>query len=210
VELNPELQRIQTMLQALLKRLTSFLSIKYLVLDGHFGNWPSAWMVRQNNLHLISKLRHDAGLYLPYAGPKPKRGSTPRLGEKIDYDHLPADYLVQSTIEDGLQTDIYQAKLWNQEFPLPLNVVIIYKTNLKTQVVAHVVLFSTDLELSFDKLIAYYKLRFQIEIVCTQMTKAGVFSTRAGWDNIAYFNFFIVNDHSVYQQFYQLPTLFEA
>jgi putative transposase len=163
VDLNPELKRIQSMLQALLKLLLTFLSLKYLVLAGHFGNWPAGWMVMQNNLHLISKLRHDAGLYLPYARPKPKRGPTSKFGEQIDYDHLPAEYRVQSSIEDGIQTEIYQAKLWNQEFPIPLNVVIIQKTILKTQKVAHVVLFSTDLELPFDKLIEYYKLRFQIE-----------------------------------------------
>lgn len=163
VVLNPELQRIHSLLQALLERLLTCLSLKYLVLDGHFGNWPAAWMVMQHQLHLVSKLRHDAGLYLPYAGPKPKRGPTPRLGEKIDYDHLPAQYLVQSSIEEGIQTDIYQAKLWNKEFPIPLNVVVIHKTSLKTQKVAQVVLFSTDLELLFDQLIEYYKLRFQIE-----------------------------------------------
>jgi hypothetical protein len=163
VDLNPELKRIQTMLQALLELITSFLSLTYVVLDGHFGNWPSAWMVMQNRLHLVSKLRHDAGLYLPYAGPKPRRGPTPKCGEKIDYDRLPTEYLVQSSIEDGTQTAIYQAKLWNKEFPIPLNVVIIHKTILKTQAVAHVVLFSTDLELPFDKLIEHYKLRFQIE-----------------------------------------------
>ena len=89
VELNPELKRIHSMLQALLKLIFTFLSLKYLVLDGHFGNWPAAWMVRQNQLHLVSKLRHDAGLYLPYVGPKPRRGPTPKWGVKIAYDHLP-------------------------------------------------------------------------------------------------------------------------
>jgi hypothetical protein len=163
VELNPELKRIQSMLQALLERVITFLSLKYLVLDGHFGNWPAAWMTIQNHLHLVSKLRHDAGLYLPYAGPKPKRGPTPKLGQKIDYDHLPDQYLVQSSTEEGIRTDIYPAKLWNKEFPIPLNVVIIHKTILKTQAVAHVVLFSTDLDLPFDRLMEYYKLRFQIE-----------------------------------------------
>ena len=90
------------------------------------------------------------------------RGSTPGC-QQIDYDHLPNEYLVQSSLEDGIRTDVYQAKLWNKEFPIPLNVVILHKTILKTQAVAHVVLFSTDLALSFDKLIEYYKLRFQIE-----------------------------------------------
>ena len=41
--------------------------------------------------------------------------------------------------------------------------VIIVKINLKTQAHAHVVLFSSDLDLAYDKLIDYYRLRFQIE-----------------------------------------------
>ena len=45
----------------------------------------------------------------------------------------------------------------------PLNVVILIKTNLETKAWAHVILFSSDLELAYDKLIDYYSLRFQIE-----------------------------------------------
>ena len=41
--------------------------------------------------------------------------------------------------------------------------VIIVKTNLSTQKRAHVVLFSSDLALAYDKLIDAYHLRFQIE-----------------------------------------------
>jgi hypothetical protein len=42
-------------------------------------------------------------------------------------------------------------------------VIIIVKTNLGTQSHAHVVLFSSDLTLSAEKIIAFYSLRFQIE-----------------------------------------------
>ena len=44
-----------------------------------------------------------------------------------------------------------------------LNVVVIIKKNLKTGKVAKVLLFSDDLNLPYDKLIDYYRLRFQIE-----------------------------------------------
>jgi putative transposase len=37
------------------------------------------------------------------------------------------------------------------------------KTNLKTNTRSHVILFSSDLDLEADKIIDYYKLRFQIE-----------------------------------------------
>jgi len=53
--------------------------------------------------------------------------------------------------------------MWHKLFPDLLNVVIIVKINLKTQARAHVVLFSSDLDLAYDKLIDYYRLRFQIE-----------------------------------------------
>ena len=44
-----------------------------------------------------------------------------------------------------------------------LNVVIFVKTNMKTGKTAHIILFCSDLELAYDKLIDYYQLRFQIE-----------------------------------------------
>jgi putative transposase len=46
---------------------------------------------------------------------------------------------------------------------MPLNVVILIKTNLETKTWAHVILFSSDLDLVYDKLIDFYCLRFQIE-----------------------------------------------
>jgi putative transposase len=51
----------------------------------------------------------------------------------------------------------------HKEFPQSLNVVIILKTKLDTGASARVILFSSDLQLAWDKLIDYYQLRFQIE-----------------------------------------------
>src|SRR5262249_549515 len=53
--------------------------------------------------------------------------------------------------------------LLHKEFPQPLNVVIIAKTNLRTQARAHVVLFSRALPMPYTPLVDYYGLRFQIE-----------------------------------------------
>ena len=44
-----------------------------------------------------------------------------------------------------------------------LNVVIIHKENTVTGKCAHIILFSTDVNLSWDKVVDYYRLRFQIE-----------------------------------------------
>lgn len=163
VTLNPELQRIQKMLQSLLHTIQDTIHLTYLVLDGHFGNHPAFHMVRQCHLHLISKLRHDAALHFAYAGPKPKRGPTPRLGEPLDVRKIPDQYLKETLIADGFETRTYQLQLLHADFPDPLNIVILLRINLTTGAWAHVILFSSDLTLSYDQLVDFYRLRFQIE-----------------------------------------------
>jgi len=163
VTFTPELVRIKAMLTALLQLITTVLSVTYLVLDGHFGNHNALHMARQCALHLISKLRCDAALYLPYTGPYAGRGPHRKYGRKVDYDNIPAQYLKETTVEGHIQTRLYQAQLLHKEFAQPLHVVIIAKTNLCTQARAHVVLFSSDLDLAYAPLVDDYGLRFHIE-----------------------------------------------
>ena len=163
VELKPYLIRIQTMLKKLLALLGVSLKVSYCVMDGAFGHNYALQMVRQCSLHLISKLRADAALYFPYAGPQKKVGARKKYGSKLDYAHIPDQYLKETTVLDGIQTNIYHMTMWHKLFPDQLNVVIIHKLNLKTQACAYVILFSSDLALAYDQLIDYYRLRFQIE-----------------------------------------------
>jgi hypothetical protein len=163
VELTPELLRIQSMVAALLKLITGVLSLTYLVLDGHFGNNNALQMARQSGLHLISKLRYDSALYFPYKGAYGGHGPHCKYGNKLDYRRILDEYLKETSVEKNIQTCIYQAELLHKEFSQSLNVVIMVKTNLQTGAWAHVVLFSSDLELSYDKIVDYYCLRFQIE-----------------------------------------------
>ena len=81
----------------------------------------------------------------------------------MDDDHLPAQYLKETTVERHIETRLYQMHVLHKEFAQPLNVVIIAKTNLRTQAHAHVVLFSSDLALAYAPLVDYDGLRFQIE-----------------------------------------------
>jgi hypothetical protein len=63
----------------------------------------------------------------------------------------------------SIQTRIYQAQMLHRDFAQALNVVIITESELKTGAFASVNLFSSDLELSYEKIIDFYSLRFQIE-----------------------------------------------
>lgn len=162
-ELSPELRRIQSLILALLGRIGAVLPLTYLVLDGHFGTAAALQMARACKLHLISKLRADSALYLPYDGPYAGRGPKRIYGDKLQPRSIPERYLCQRSIEKDIETRIYQLQARHKTFAQLLNVVCIVKTNLKTQAVAHILVFSSDLALAFDKLIDSYCLRFQLE-----------------------------------------------
>jgi putative transposase len=161
--LSPELQRILAQGQTVMNLIRDQLAVAYFVLDGHFGNAFATAMVRQMGLHILSKMPHNAELYLlPTAQEKADR---PRLkyGARLDYKHLSEELQVSSTTEDGYRTEIYQATCLHKHFAERINVVVIVRTHLPSGRVGHVVLFSSDLRLEALTLIDYYALRFQIE-----------------------------------------------
>src|SRR5712691_9929796 len=147
----PELSRLTAMLDALLHLIAGLIPLTYLVLDGHFGNHNALQMARQSHLHLISKLRYDAALYLPYTGPYAGRGPRRKYGRKVEAGNMPEQYLKETTVEGHIQTRLYQAQLLPKACVQPLHVVILAKTNLRTQAPAHVILFSSDLDLVWSK-----------------------------------------------------------
>src|SRR5258706_779028 len=162
-ELNPELTRIHTLLLTLLTRIGSLFGLTYLVLDGHFGTNAALQMALRCQLQLISKLRSDSALFLPYDGPYAGHGPHRIYGDKLNPRAIPERFVCQTRVGAGLETRIYQLQARHKSFAQALNVVLIVKTNLKTQAQAHIILFSSDLALPFATLIDYYCLRFQLE-----------------------------------------------
>ena len=163
VELSPHLIFVKTMISNVLRLIKGTIKLRYFVLDGAYGFNAAVQMVKQAGLEIISKLRINTELYFPYDGPYAGRGPRRKYGKRVDYNKIPNQYLKETTTEDGILTKSYQMTVWHKLFPQMLNVVVIHKTNLKTEATAHVILFSSDLDLGYDKIIDYYKLRFQIE-----------------------------------------------
>jgi putative transposase len=163
VELSPSLVFIQAQIVRLKHLVGDHLKLRYFLFDGELGHNDAMHMVRQVGMHLISKLRYDSALYLPYEGPYSGRGSRRKYGPKLDYHHLPSQPLKSTSVDQKIKTEIYQMSLRHKRFTDLLNVVIMVKTNLRTNKMAHVVLFSSDLTLGYETLIDYYRLRFQLE-----------------------------------------------
>ena len=164
VELSEPLQQMQVWLKDTLHLLNvAGIPITYFAFDGAFGNNSSLQMVQQCGLHLISKLRRDSALYFSYTGKQKKHGAKRKYGNKLDYSQIPDKYLFSIETVGEIRTQIYQLAIWHKLYPDMLNIVIVRKTNLENGKQAHVVLFTSDLTLAADKVVDYYRLRFQIE-----------------------------------------------
>lgn len=153
------LQKI-TMLQGV---LGSDCKPKYLLFDGEMGNNFGVQMARKAGLNLISKLRRDSKLYLPWEGEYSGRGRKKVYGERLQPQSIPEKYRVKIEEEGDSRVEYFQVEVRHKMFPDPLNIVLIRKTKLSSNKVGHVILFSSDLELGWDKVVDYYSLRFQIE-----------------------------------------------
>ena len=163
VVLNDTLKQIQSMLKTVLATIEGFIPIRYFLLDGYFGNNKTLQMVRDCGLHLISKLRRDAALYLPPKTPYQGRGRPTLYGEKLNPKDIDGKYRVSTQTQANITTEVYQIECRHKRFPEPLNVVCLLKTNAKTQEKSHALLFTSDLDLDAETMIDYYSLRFQIE-----------------------------------------------
>jgi IS4 transposase len=93
------------MIKELFQIIANFIPITYLALNSHFGNNNALQMAGQVNLHIISNLRHDSVLYIPYHNAHPHHRSRRKYGEKLDRRNIPGAYLRHTSIEEDIQTD---------------------------------------------------------------------------------------------------------
>ena len=192
--LSDEMDWLKQLINKQLQLMNSVLTLSYLILDGHYGHYGAVQVAQQNHLFLVSKLRTDSALRFPYQGTDKRR----KYGDKINYSNIPVEYLKQTSTEGNIQTEIYQMPMRHKEFADVLNVVIIRKTNLKSGAQAHAVLFSSDTKLAYDKVIAYYSLRFQIEFNFREAKQYWGLEdfmniTKTGVTNAANLSLFMVN-----------------
>ncbi|HHB94942.1 MAG TPA: IS701 family transposase [Campylobacterales bacterium] len=138
--------------------------LKYFVYDGALGNTEGVQVAKRNKLHLISKLKNNSALYFPYQGEQNKIGAK-RIYEKtkIDFNNIGEEYLKETQIEDGIKKEIYQFNAYNKTIGrILLNIVVTVTTNKKGKK-SRKINFSTDTEQSYQKILEYYSLRFQVE-----------------------------------------------
>jgi Transposase DDE domain len=135
--------------------------VAYLAVDGYYAKRKFVKVVRTLDLHVVSKLRHDANLRYLYQGPQKQFGARRKYDGKIKFDDLSRFEYVGE-----VEKDIHLYTLVVNSAKLKCNLRLVYVLNLRhPNKPAYALLFSTDTELAAECIYRYYKARFQIEFI---------------------------------------------
>jgi hypothetical protein len=130
------------------------------VVDAYFSKAPFVNPLRQQAIHVISRLRHDAVGWDP---PSPDQRRDAKRGRHWKLGHL-FTALPLETVEVQLYGHLIQVQavcreVWLRDFSHTVKVVVL------EGVKQPILLFSTDLSLSMAQIIEIYGARFTIELV---------------------------------------------
>ena len=134
VVLKPYLLQIQTMLKSLLSLLGIDLTVDLLCDGRRF--WQQQCLTNGSTMFLASDQPNCAMMppsIFPTKGNKKSAGPTKNMVTNSIITISLTNISKKPALLDGIQTKIYQMTMWHKLFPDLLNMVIIVKTNLKTQ-----------------------------------------------------------------------------
>lgn len=135
--------------------------VKYLAVDGYYAKLKFVKAVREVDLHLVGKLRHDADLRYLYQGAQKKFGRRRQYDGKVKFDDLSRFEYVGE-----VDKDIHLYTVVVNSVSLKRDIRLVYVLNLRNKnKPGYALLFSTDTDLEAETIYRYYKARFQIEFI---------------------------------------------
>jgi hypothetical protein len=142
------LKSLLSLAQSKLKIFLPELSCFHLVLDGFYGHHDYVLLVAKYGLNVVSKLKTNAHLILPFEGQYAGVGRPRTLGDRVRFTDIAEKFFV-STLEDknsNVSTRIYQFEAFTPKMSgLKLNVVVMIHTHQITKRVSRTILFTNRL-----------------------------------------------------------------
>ncbi|MGV8139259.1 MAG: transposase [Mangrovibacterium sp.] len=135
----------------------------YIVADAYFSRLPFVEAILSCGMHFISRLRDDSVLRYKYDGkPTGKKGRPKQFDGNVDIKSLDTRYFSLDLATEDIK--IYSAVVFSKAFKrdIKLAVAIFFKDGKE---IARKLYFSTDLKLEGEKIVRYYRSRFQIEFL---------------------------------------------
>ena len=158
----PEITRVDDYAQHLKKNRYLFPeSVRYLVADGYYYRAKFWDAVRDSDLNLISKLRSDANLNYLYTGEKNKIGAPRKYDGKVDCNNL-KNLIFIKEIKPGVK--LYSLVVWSICLKCKIRLACLSEVQPNGKI-KNILLFSTDIELTGEQILEYYRARFQIEFI---------------------------------------------
>lgn len=136
---------------------------KYWVADGFYAKQKAWDKVKSLGFEMISKLRTDANMQYIYQGLQKAKGRRKTNGGKVRWK---AENLRETLIFEGLTSEgwqMYSQVLWSVQWKTKLKVV--YLQWERKGKIGYALIAGSDLNLSAEKIVEYYRLRFQIEFL---------------------------------------------
>ena len=135
----------------------------YLVADAYFSKKTVVDTVLSTGMHFISRLRGDSVLKYIYRGPATgKKGRPKKFDGRVDPDQLDMNHFYEAVSSNELK--VFSAIVYSKAFERKINlaVAVFYKNGIE---IARKLYFSTDLDMAAEKIVSYYRSRFQIEFL---------------------------------------------
>ncbi len=142
------------------------LNIGHLAVDGYFAKAKFVNGVNESShLHVICKFRPDANLRYEYHGPKHIGRGRPRLYDgKVNTDFIDRRR-IRYCFDIDEDTSVFSGIVYSISLKRLVRIVYIEHYDNDNYAKGHAILFSTDLDLSPENILLYYKQRFQIEFL---------------------------------------------
>jgi len=167
-DINREENSIDHHLGVILNRVTQAkkLNIEYLAVDGYFAKAKFINGITKNShLHVICKFRPDANLRYTYHGPKRIGRGRPKLYDgKVNTNFIDRRR-IRYCFDIDENTCVFSGIVYSISLKRQVRIVYIEHYGQDNYAKGHAILFSTDLSLSPEKILLYYKQRFQIEFL---------------------------------------------
>jgi len=137
----------------------------YLAVDGYFSKKSFIDPIMKSTpLQIISKLRSDANLRYLYNGPQSQgRGRPKKYDGKVNLKNIDKEKF--KWIYQDQNVALYQIVLWSVSLKRKINAVYTQFLDQGKITNRYALYYSTDLDLSAQKIYQYYKARFQIEFL---------------------------------------------
>ena len=142
--------------QSYIKKYTNLLAV-----DGFFTKKKFIDGVVDSGLHIVGKLRCDANLKVLYDGPQKKGRGRPKIfAGKCKIEDLNGFELVEALPDNE---KLYVGTFYHASLERKIKVAAV--TCVKAKGIGIALFFSTDLSLSAQDILLFYRSRFQIEFI---------------------------------------------